>query len=351
MIDSEYSAAHAGICSARVTQYRLTRESTFIDRARLACSAALDANPNLHMVYSALGELYLSTGNHAEAEKVFRNALEINQKDVQAMRGVAEVLQRRQQFEEAERLLQRAIDLQPGNWRSIDALGAMYFYGGRYREAAEQFRRVVILDPDNWQGHGNLGGSLMMSGEFAEALDAIQHSLQLEERPSQRSNLATVYYYLGEYDRSVEIHRQTLETTPEINFVWLNLGDSLRFSSQPQHASDAYKRAAELSRKFLEINGNNPVDLMVLAWATANLGEADQARDLIDRALELASDDPYVRYYDGLLKKREGKTDEAIAALRSAVQNGYPVAMLAADPLVEQLHGIDTFERILDEGR
>lgn len=348
-VDFGFSAAHAGICEARVMLYRLGRDEAEIGRAKAACAAALRANPNLSMVYTALGELHLTTGSEAAAEDAFRSALNINGNDVQAKRGIAEILQREGQVDEAEKLLQQVIDQQPGNWRSIDALGNLYFYSGRYEMAAEEFRRVVYLDPGNWQGHGNLGSSLMMTGEFNAALEAIQTALRIEERPSQRSNLATVYYYLGEFDRSVEIHRKTLGSMPNSNYVWLNLADSLRFSSQPEEAPDAYRRAAELSRDLLAVNPDNPVDLMILGWSLASLGDTEEARQMIDRAIGLSPDDPYVRYYDGLLNHIARKKEMAFESFRLAMERGYPVAMLAADPLLQGLHGDKRFEQLLRE--
>ena len=348
-LDVGFSAAHAGICEARVTLYRFTRDEAEIGRAKAACAAALSANPNLNMVYTALGELHLTTGSEAAAEDAFRSALNINSNDVQAKRGIAEILMRDGQIDEAEKVLQQVIDQQPGNWRNIDALAHLYFSTGRYDIAVEEYRRVVYLDPENWQGHGNLGSALMMTGDFYAALDAIQAALQIEERASQRSNLATIYYYLGEFDRSVEIHRKTLESMPSSNYVWLNLADSLRFSSQPKQAPKAYRRAAELSRDLLAVNPDNPVDLMVLGWSAASLGDMEEARQMIDRAIELSPDDPYVRYYDGLLNHNIGRKKAAVEAFRSAVDTGYPVAMLAADPLLQGLHGEKRFERLLTE--
>ena len=349
LIDPGYSAAHAGICRAQVKHYDLNKDSARIEQAEAACSGALTANPNLNVVYTALGELRSSTGMAVESESAFRRALEINANDVAAMHGMAKVLARQQKFDESRRLLQQAIDLQPGNWRSIDALGALYFGIGQYPDAANSYRRVVILDPGNWQGYGNLGASLMMSGRFDAALDAIQSALQIEERPSHRSNLATIYYYLGEYDRSVEIHTQTTAAMPHAHYAWLNLGDSLRFSSQPDHASDAYRKAADVSMKLLEVDPDDAVDLMVMAWASASLGNLEEATRLINRAVGVAPDNPYVRYYDGLIKHEGGDAEAAINALRLAVEMGYPVAMLGADPLLGRLHGDARFERILEE--
>jgi len=176
------------------------------------------------------------------------------------------------------------------------------------------------------------------------AIDPINTSLSLEPRAFILSNLGIIYYYLGEYDRSVEIHRQAAEKTPEDNFVWLNLGDALRFSSQPDEAEDAYRKAIDLSVEVLSRDPNDPASLCVQAWATAASGDADSGLLLIDRALNIAPDDPYTRYIDGLLKNARGEKEAAIDALQLALDMGYPAAMLATDPLLVGLHGDARFE-------
>ncbi|MCJ7591035.1 MAG: tetratricopeptide repeat protein [Woeseiaceae bacterium] len=348
-IDRNYSAAHAGICRAYVTRYQLTNDSANIELAESACSAALNANPNLDVVYTSLGKLLWTTGKAAEAASAYRRALAINPNDVLAMQGVALILERDQQFEEAERMLQRAIDLQPGNWRSVDSLGALYFGHGRYADAAHAYRQVVFLDPDNWQDHGNLGSALLMLGDFNAALDAFRNSLKIERTAIHLSNLGIIYYYLGDYDRSVEIHRQAAEEMPEDQFGWLNLGDALRFSSQPNQAAAAYQKAFDIGAELLETNPNDPETLYAQAWAIAATGHAEEARNLIERALGIVPSDPYARYYDGLLKHDRGEAAAAIDALRLAVDMGYPVAMLAADPLLGDLHGDVRFEGLIGE--
>ena len=337
-IDEGYSAAHAGICIALVTRYQVTNDNAAIGLAQDACGASLRASPNLYVVYTALGNLYRSTGRTAEAGGAFRRALSINAQDVSAMLGLAAVLEREQKPEEAEQLVKQAIDLQPGNWRSINSLGALYFFQGRYAEAAHTYRQVVFLDPDNWLGHGNMGSALLMTGDFNAALEAIGTALDIQTDAQFLSNMGIIYYYLGEYDRSVQIHRQAADEMPESHVVWVNLGDALRFSSQPDEAANAYRRAMRISAELLAMDPNNPLDLYIQAWATGSSGDAGQAKILIDRALSFAPKDPYVRYYDGLLKHGRGETPAALDALQLAVDMGYPPRMLAADPLLADLH-------------
>jgi tetratricopeptide (TPR) repeat protein/TolB-like protein/DNA-binding winged helix-turn-helix (wHTH) protein len=346
-IDPRYPAAHAGRCRAFVSMYELNKNRSGIAEAEQACSKALNSAANLDVVYSALGELYLSTGKLDEAQDTFSRALDLNPNSVSAMKGSATAFRRADRYEDAERLLQKAIDAQPGNWRSIGALGIHYFYMGRYAEAAEEYRKVVLLDPDNFLGLGNLGSALLMSGDFDSALGALQRALQIEETANQLSNLGIVYYYLGQYDRAAEIHRQAAEKNPEANFVWLNLGDALRFTSRQDESKASYRRAAAVSEDLLEIDASNHVDLFVLAWATASLGDTEAARSLIDRAEDVAPRDPYVHYYKALIINETGATSDALDALRQAVDLGYPIAMLAADPLFRELSNNPQFGQII----
>jgi len=65
--------------------------------------------------------------------------------------------------------------------------------------------------------------------------------------------------------------------------------------------------------------------------------------------LNIAPDDPYTRYIDGLLKNARGEKEAAIDALQLALDMGYPAAMLATDPLLVGLHGDARFEGLVGE--
>ena len=101
---------------------------------------------------------------------------------------------------------------------------------------------------------------------------ALQSSIEIERDRSNLSNLAIIYYYLGRFDESVEIHRESVERFPESEVAWLNLADSLLFSSGPAEADAAYRKAAELAEGSLAVDPNNPMTLCRAAWANAMIG-------------------------------------------------------------------------------
>ncbi|MBT8098036.1 MAG: winged helix-turn-helix domain-containing protein, partial [Woeseia sp.] len=146
-LDPHYAAAHAGLCRANVEMYIAVSESERITAAEESCASALLANPNLFMVFTALGDLYRQTNRLELAELAYRNALERNSNDVDAMMGLARVFGKQNRLDEAEFQHRHAMLAQPGNWRLVNALGTFYFSTGQFAEAAAAFRQVIFLDP------------------------------------------------------------------------------------------------------------------------------------------------------------------------------------------------------------
>jgi Flp pilus assembly protein TadD len=95
------------------------------------------------------------------------------------------------------------------------------------------------------------------------------------------------------------------------------------------------------------VNPSEAEALYLLAWAQAMSGDDSAASTLIDRATAIAPNDPYVYYYDSLLKARHGDFAAATEAIKLAVDLGYPIRMAAAEPYLASLHGEKDFTILL----
>lgn len=347
--DPDYAAAHAGLCSAYVELYELDGGTDGIDQAEIACAAALRSDSRLHMVYVALGDLYRKTGRITEARQAYENALTINAQDVQAMAGLAVVYRRTQRFPEAEELLNTTILRQPGNWRAINNLGGFLFSMGRYLEAAAQYRQVVLLDPDNFTARSNLGSALTMAAEFEEGRQVLEEALAI--RPTQRSysNLGVIYYFLGEFEKSVATHAQAVELAPGQGLVWLNLADSLHFAGQTQESLDAYRKALDLSMSAVRVNRSDNEAMTTLAWSQHMVGDTASALATIEQGLRNDPGDPYTYYYDAMIRYQTGDDEAALSSLAAALERGYPVGLLVAEPHLGDIRGNERFHAIIVE--
>lgn len=346
-VDPGYPAAHAGLCSAHVSLFELREDAADIERARESCSQAMSVAPQLAVVSNSVARLYRRTGRATEAADLYIDVLERNGQDSAALRGLASIRLREQRYDEAEGLMRRAIELQPGNWRALSAIAGLYFRTGRYADASREYRKVVFLDPDNFITLGNLATTSMMHGDFAQARDAMLRSLNIQEDPTYLANLAIAWYYTGDFNDAVDTYRRAIELAPKSVANSIGLADSLHAAGRTEEALRVYESSAELAREHLAVAGNDSEALAYLAWAQAMNGEFDAARATVQRAIELAPGDYYVHYYEALVELRAGDMDAAVAAAENALDAGYPVAVLAAEPILEDLWNHSRFVELM----
>ncbi len=346
-IDARYPAAHAGLCGAHVSLYELRKDPESIDAAEAACSTAQAVAPRLPVVLNSIARLHRMTGQPAEAEQAYLEALAIDEQDAVAIRGLAAIRRGQQRYEEAERLMKRAIELQPGNWLAINGLGNLYFRLGRFAAAAAEYRKVVYLDPENHIVLGNLAATSLMAGDFAGARDALLQSLDIEENATFVGNLGIAYYYLGDLEEATSTFRRALELAPNSTSHWISLGDALRASGDMRGSAEAYARARELADAEYAVSGDDVDILTYLAWATLMTGERKRAVELARLAVELDPAYPYSHYYNAIVALHSGDPAMAIDSARLALENGYPVAMLASEPILKELWGDSRFVELM----
>jgi tetratricopeptide (TPR) repeat protein/DNA-binding winged helix-turn-helix (wHTH) protein len=346
-VDPEYAAAHAGKCSAFIGNYFENSDGELIGRAESSCFRALELNPNLDVVHTALGNLYQATGQHEDALAAYRRALRINPVSVGSLTGMGAVYGQINEPDKAEQSLRQAIGLLPGDWSPYNALGAFLFNSGRYDEAAEQYEHVVALDSDNMIGYSNLGTAYMLAGSFEKAAPALQQAIDIEPRSLTYGSLGLMHYYLGDLDAAIRAHRNAINLAPNEPLTWSNLGDALWIAGREREARSAFESAESLALAALEVNPTDPYTQMDLAWISAMLGSTSDALDLIEAARPQLPDDPYAHYIDGLVHLKAGETAAALIALHIAVEKGYSLEMMAAEPHLVELRSNAEFAELI----
>ena len=263
------------------------------------------------------------------------------------MSGLAEVYRRSQRLAEAEDLLVTAVSSQPGNWRLLHSLGGFHFHVGRYHEAANAYRQVVFLDPDNFQARSNLGSALIMAGEFEEGRRVMEESLEIQPIARTYSNLGVIYYYLGEFEKSVNMHREAVKQAAGLALRWLNLADSLHFAGLDGEAGEAFGKARDISESMLEVNPLDSEALVMRAWSEHMLGDSEAALASVKRGLAIDPEDPFGHYYDALIRYQAGDEEAALISLSTALEKGYPPGLLVAEPYLGEMRANDRFHEII----
>jgi len=332
-VDYQFSLAHAGLCESHLANYRGTGDTTHFERAELACHRALTLDGGLAEVYTALGNLYRLSGQSEKAEQEFLVALGINPMLEEANYGLGRTYQAQGRFDEAEELLQRSIQMEPGYWGSYLGYANFLHRQGRFEEAAPHYERVTQMEPEYAGGFVNLGSTLHWLGDWDGAEDAFRRALELEPNPMAFQNLGTVFHYQHHFPEAVQMFETAVDVAAFEHRAWGLLASSLRFVPESEIAAQvAYQKAIELVNEQLSVNPNEPEDLARLGAYLANSGNLDDAREALNRSMQLAPGDPTTHYYTAVLEMISGNDDKALEKLAKAVQLGYSLEMLEADP-------------------
>ncbi|MGB5580612.1 MAG: tetratricopeptide repeat protein, partial [Woeseia sp.] len=161
------------------------------------------------------------------------------------------------------------------------------------------------------------------------------------------SNLALMHYYLGEFDAAIDNLAHAIRLQPNDYLAHSTMGDALWVAGRQSEARKEFLIAESLAMEALDVNPNDPLSMMDLAWIRAMLGKQNEARRLINKARDRAPDDPYTHFYDALIHLKAGDRGDALDALQNAVNKGYARKMMAAEPNLRTLRGDPVFETII----
>lgn len=208
----------------------------------------------------------------------------------------------------------------PASWLGHGNLGNLLEQAGKGAAAARQFELAVTLSPpgrDIAYRHC-LASVLLRMNKPAEAAHVLEGSQWAQGddpayKAAARQLLARILRQLSQYDRARENYEAALAQTDiptQERATTLNelAGLLLDHLDQPALAADYAGRAVQLSP-------DNPEFLDTLGWAHFRGGRADEAQDLLTRAIGLRAA-PIYRYHLGMVLEARGQTAEAIRQYR-----------------------------------
>jgi predicted O-linked N-acetylglucosamine transferase (SPINDLY family) len=173
-----------------------------------------------------------------------------------------------------------------------------------------QERRRTKYDPDHhyWQGRERLDQS-----DWPGAAAAFKQAIKLapDHAPFHRA-LGLAVARLDRFGEAISAFRKAAELDPTLARAWSDLGVTMLKAGIGAEAIPFLERALAIEPELQQAR-------TTLAVALANEGQADRALTILERAVEDVAD-PEVQYARGTAKLRQAKVDEALIALRRAIE-------------------------------
>jgi len=212
----------------------------------------------------------------------------------------------------AVRSYRLGLEAEPENPEILNAMGFALFQQGKSQEAIASFEKALAVDPKHWKAHNNMALASIDIGELELAEAHYRESLAIKPQPAVYSDLGFVLERQGFPEEAGELYEKSLELDPESATAHYNLAASLSRRGEFAAAERHFRAALEEAPNAQIYTG--------LGIVQAQQGRKDEAIASLRSAI--GADPRQPAPYDGLgtLLAEQGKLDEAASQFRSLIR-------------------------------
>ena len=252
---------------------------------------AIKLDPNFAMAYARMGAAYNNLGESQKATECLKKAFDLREHVSEVEKLYLEIRYYQivtGEIEKATQTYEFWKQIYPRDWTPYNGLAARYQIIGQYDKAVENAITAVKLAPENNLPYANLASSYRSLNQFAEAKEICEKAIAAK-RDSSYTHMVSfeIGSILGDQaamQRELDWARGTpregdmlmVEAMTEISAGKLRSGRRL-FQSGQEHA-----RKQGLAE-------NAAFSMAWEALAEADLGNSQQARELVKRAMALGN--------------------------------------------------------------
>jgi protein O-GlcNAc transferase len=252
-------------------------------------------------------------GQLAEAERIYRQILQVQPREPDALRLLGLLAYTVGKAVEALPLLEAAIAVNPQVAIYHSDRGNALLALGRAPEAEAAFRRALQLDPELHVAWSNLGNALQAQGQRDTALECYRAALaRAPDFAQAHNNVGTLFYERGELAAAIEAYQTALRLQPTYAEAARNLGNAFRLQGNGSAALEALRRSAELAPR--QADTENSLGLLHMY-----LGQTDSAAAAFRRTVELQPTHADGSSNLGSSLAEQGDLDAAISCWRTAL--------------------------------
>jgi tetratricopeptide (TPR) repeat protein len=270
-------------------------------------------------------------GDLEAAERLLRQAVELNPKLVDAHYNLAIVYRRQRKLDAAVAAIHEVIRLQPDDFEAHMRLGIWSFEGKKYPEACEAFERAATLRMDSRDAWLGLAQSYDAAGRARAAVGAYRQVIAIQDTAD--AGLLRAYLRVakqaGDGPAAVAAARKLQPFQPGSE-GFVTIGEALLLNGEAEAAVQEYEKAVALAPSSAAAQAG-------LASAYAKAGQAEAAVERYLRAIQLEPGNSTHYRTLARLYESQGRLDLAIVALRDGVSAATASSRDVQVEMVEEL--------------
>ncbi|MBM4053765.1 MAG: DUF4071 domain-containing protein [Planctomycetes bacterium] len=235
-----------------------------------------------HKVYNNIGECYRSLGLLNEAEKAYKKAIELNNKEPLCYSTLARFYISQGRLDEASNILDSAIQSGIADHLTYLLLGDIQTIQKKTTDAIDSFKKAIQMDMKNITAYTCLINLLIKSNQLGEAEGLLRTIYPLyPDHIMLRCLIEKINFLMGNKESALKFIRGVVASNPSDNNVYLEMGN---FCLEIKE----YALAIEVYEKYLR--GAPVPDAKILtniALCYAGLGQIEPAIVGLKAALKI----------------------------------------------------------------
>jgi protein O-GlcNAc transferase len=244
----------------------------------------LDVDPGNLDALHLLGVVSLQRGNAQEAVDLISQSLAKRPNDPNALNHLGEAYRALGFLDEAKTCFEKALALREDFFQAYNNLGNVYQAGGRLDIAMSWYQKALEINPDYAEAHTNLANALQESGQWAAAIACYERALDLQPNLAMAQfNLGNVYKSLRRYDDAIPRFQKTISLNPAWVEAHLALGRCYHEIAERDRAMECFRQVASLQPENPEARW--ALVLTELALVHDDHGTVEDYRDSFARGL------------------------------------------------------------------
>jgi len=321
--------------------------------------------------YFIIGYIHYQLNDIENALLCFEQAIEMKPYLVEAMRNLAILYDKQQEFEKASQLFERFLrislydvfekydlkyslknleltknlidkmeleytyalmSLGPYDYRDINETALFLLREGKLKDAVGLLRNFLEIDDTSPQINYNLGQLYNTSNKLSKALKYALRAVDLKPNFKDAYDLmGNIYFKMHDYERSVESYREVVAIHSKDAMGYYNLGCAYHGLKNYDEAEDCWKKSIKYEKGIKEVKRSDEVSQDELAIsltvmrrpvsfrAHKSLGRLYIEKNLLEEALrhfkkaaELEPSDPEPYYEIGKIFQAQSEQDEKL---------------------------------------
>ena len=247
----------------------------------------------------------------------FREAIAINPSDARLYSGLGEAYEAlttyyrspSETMPEVKTAAMQALQLDPNLASAHVLLGDVHLlFDWNWPAAEKEYRRALELNPSLPEAQLGYATYLGTLGRFDEALSHVQQAYLSDPLAiDSRNDAIWIYYFSGRMPETVEQCHKAIELEPSASLPYAVLAMAYAQQGKRDETLQAAADAARLA--------HSPSVITTTASALAQVGERQQANQLISQALALSKDRYVCRFLVGAAYAELGEKKQALESL------------------------------------